>query len=153
MPTPVKITGRLSSITNAFINSIIPVVPPTEEQVAEALQVLGMTKESFQCAYCGNAASEWDHLRPLVKGKQPTGYISEIHNLVPSCGKCNQSKGNKDWRTWIRSAAPHSPTRRGISDLEERVKRLEAYDAHTAPTCMDFSSIVAQDAWVQHWKN
>ena len=43
-----------------------------------------------------------DHLRPLVKDKEPTGYISEIHNLVPSCGKCNQSKGNKEWKAWMR---------------------------------------------------
>jgi hypothetical protein len=30
MPRPVKITGRSSSITNSFINSIIPVIPPSE---------------------------------------------------------------------------------------------------------------------------
>ena len=36
MPTPMKITGRSSSITNAFINSIIPVVTPTEAEVKEA---------------------------------------------------------------------------------------------------------------------
>jgi len=109
MPKPMKITGRSSSITNAFINSIIPVIPPTEEEVKEALSILGMSKERFECAYCGATASEWDHLRPLVMDKQPTGYISEIHNLVPSCGKCNQSKGNKDWRTWMLSDAKLSP--------------------------------------------
>lgn len=110
MPTPMKITGRSSSITNAFINSIIPVVPPCAEEVQQALKILGMTHENFQCAYCGGVASEWDHLRPLVKDKKPTGYISEIHNLVPSCGKCNQSKGNKEWKTWMLSTAgpPHS---------------------------------------------
>jgi 5-methylcytosine-specific restriction endonuclease McrA len=99
MPTPMKITGRSSSITNAFINSIIPVVQPSAEQVKEAMEILGMTPETYQCAYCGDKASEWDHLRPLVKDKKPTGYISEIHNLVPSCGKCNQSKGNKEWKS------------------------------------------------------
>ena len=92
MPTPMKITGRPSSITNAFINSIIPVISPTtDEEVKNALDILDMTPELFQCAYCGGTASEWDHLRPLVKDKKPTGFISEIHNLVPSCGKCNQS--------------------------------------------------------------
>jgi hypothetical protein len=30
----------------------------------------------------------------LVEEKEPIGYISEIRNLVPVCGKCNQSKGN-----------------------------------------------------------
>ena len=29
MPVPVKIKGRTSSITNAFVNGIIPVIEPT----------------------------------------------------------------------------------------------------------------------------
>ena len=91
MPTPMKITGRSSSITNSFINSIIPVIGPTNDQVKKALEILEMDRDSFQCSYCGAKATEWDHLRPLVLNKKPTGYISEIHNLVPACGKCNQS--------------------------------------------------------------
>lgn len=148
-----KITGRSSSITNAFINSIIPVVPPCAEEVQQALKILGMTHENFQCAYCGGVASEWDHLRPLVKDKKPTGYISEIHNLVPSCGKCNQSKGNKEWKTWMLSTARLSPTARGIKDISARVKRLEAYENSKAPTKMDFSAIVGQKVWAQHQDN
>ncbi|MDD2914330.1 MAG: HNH endonuclease signature motif containing protein [Gallionella sp.] len=153
MPTPMKVTGRSSSITNAFINSIIPVVPPNAEEVRQALSILGMTPETFQCAYCGSVASEWDHLRPLVKDKKPTGYISEIHNLVPSCGKCNQSKGNKEWKTWMLSNAELSPTARGIKNIPERVKRLEAYESSKAPTKMDFAAIVGEDVWAQHQHN
>ncbi|MGR8940715.1 MAG: HNH endonuclease [Gammaproteobacteria bacterium] len=153
MPTPVKITGRSSSITNAFINSIIPVVVPTVEEVKNALGILGMTPETFQCAYCGGVASEWDHLRPLVKDKKPTGFISEIHNLVPCCGKCNQSKGNKDWKVWMLSSAQLSPTARGIKDIPERFKRLDAYEKSKAPTKMDFESIVGKEVWEQHENN
>ena len=153
MPIPMKITGRSSSITNAFINSIIPVVLPSAEEAKRALEILGMTLETFQCAYCGSIASEWDHLRPLVKDKKPTGYISEIHNLVPSCGKCNQSKGNKEWRTWMLSNAKLSPTARGIKDIPERIERLEAYESSKAPTKMDFAAIVGQEVWEQHQNN
>lgn len=153
MPTQWKITGRASTITNAFINAIIPVVPPTGEQVQTALTILGMTPESFQCAYCGATASEWDHLRPLVKDKKPTGFISEIHNLVPSCGKCNQSKGNKDWRVWLLSKAPLSPKARGIADVDERAKRLEAYEQWGKPTQMDFEAVVGKDVWAQYQEN
>jgi NAD-dependent SIR2 family protein deacetylase len=91
MPTPVKITGRTSSITNAFVNGIIPCIAPAEEEIREVLEVLGMNA-AIRCAYCGNNYTEWDHFRPLIHNKRPTGYISEIHNLVPACGKCNQSK-------------------------------------------------------------
>lgn len=153
MPTLMKITGRSSSITNAFINSIIPIVPPTSDEVKQALNILGMTVETFQCAYCGSVASEWDHLRPLVKNKKPTGFISEIHNLVPSCGKCNQSKGNKEWKVWMLSNATLSPTKRGIKDVAERIKRLEAYENWHVPTQMDFETIVGKDIWAQHQNN
>lgn len=153
MPTPMKITGRSSSITNAFINSIIPVVLPSAEEVRLALETLGMTSATFQCAYCGGVASEWDHLRPLVKNKKPTGYISEIHNLVPCCGKCNQSKGNKEWKAWMLSTAKLSPTSRAVKDIPDRVKRLEAYESSKAPTKMDFAAIVGSEVWAQHQNN
>lgn len=153
MPTPMKITGRSSSITNSFINSIIPVVPPTAEEVEGALRVLGMDHGSYCCAYCGDTASEWDHLRPLVKDKKPTGYISEIHNLIPSCGKCNQSKGNKDWETWMRSSARLSPATRGIPDLEARIEKIRAYDRWGSPSNVDFEKIVGSEIWKHHWDN
>lgn len=153
MPTPMKITGRSSSITNSFINSIIPIIIPTDNQVRKALEILGMEYDSFQCAYCGATASEWDHLRPLVFNKLPTGYISEIYNLVPSCGKCNQSKGNKPWKEWMQSTAKLSPKVRGIKDIDERIRRLENYESWAAPTVIDFEAVVGTEKWKQHWRN
>ncbi len=153
MPKPMKITGRSSTITNSFINSIIPVIQPSEEKIQEALKILGMTPETFQCAYCGGEVTEWDHLRPLVKDKRPTGYISEIYNLVPACGKCNQSKGNKDWKIWINSNAKLSPKTKGIQDLEQRIARLEAYQNWEIPTKIDFQTLIGQELWNQHWNN
>lgn len=41
MPAPVKITGRTSSITNAFVNGIIPVIEPTDEEIDDVLKHLG----------------------------------------------------------------------------------------------------------------
>ncbi len=153
MPTPMKITGRSSSITNSFINSIIPVVHPSDSEVSEALAVLGMNRDSYRCSYCGDTASEWDHLRPLVKDKKPTGYISEIHNLVPACGKCNQSKGNKEWETWMTSSAELSPSSRGIADIAIRIEKLRAYEQWGRPTKLDFEQIVGTDVWREHWEN
>lgn len=148
-----KITGRTSTITNAFVNSIIPVVYPTEDEVREALAILGMCEDSVACAYCGGLSSEWDHLRPLVIDKRPTGFISEIDNLVPACGKCNQSKGNKEWKGWIRSTAKLSPASKGVVDLEERISKLDAYESWGNPTIVDFESIIGADTWRRHWLN
>ncbi|WP_177232204.1 HNH endonuclease [Agromyces sp. CF514] len=152
MPKPVRITGRSSSITNSFVNGIIPVIAPTEAQVDEALQILDMS-EVVSCAYCGDTPTEWDHLRPLVVDKQPTGFISEIHNLVPACGKCNQSKGNKPWRAWMFSSARLSPATRGIPNLEQRAARLDDYERWEVPTRIDFRDVAGHDLWEQHWRN
>lgn len=153
MPKPVGITGRSSTITNSFINSIIPIVTPSNEEVRLALEILGMDEKSVQCSYCGSGFTEWDHLRPLVMDKKPTGYISEIHNLVPSCGKCNQSKGNKSWSTWMISDAPLSPKTKGVVDLNLRMQRLSDYEKWQEPTKVDFELIVGKDIWAQHWSN
>jgi hypothetical protein len=151
MPNAVKITGRTSSITNSFINALIPVVKPTTDEVMEALEILHMSPDTICCAYCGGPYSEWDHLRPLVKEKQPTGHISEIHNLVPACQKCNQSKGNKEWRSWMFGTAKQSPATRGIADIHERADRLTAYEAWQLPTVVDFRTLVGDETWDAHW--
>lgn len=150
MPKPVRITGRSSSVTNSFVNGVIPVVVPTEADVQNALEILGML-EQVTCAYCGDTSTEWDHLRPLVEKQRPTGYISEIHNLVPACGKCNQSKGNKNWLVWMRSAARLSPTARGVADIEERILRLQEYERRGTPTRIDFEAAVGAELWERHW--
>lgn len=150
MPVPMKITGRSSSITNAFFNCIIPQIEPIDDEIREALKVLGMTEDTVCCAYCGAPHTEWDHLNPLVKDKKPTGYISEIKNLVPSCSKCNQSKGNKQWRTWMLGDAPKSPKTRGVSDLGEKVERIENYEKYFKPTRIDIKKMVGEDRWNQY---
>lgn len=152
MPSVQTMVSRKSSITNAFVNSLIPVLRPTPDEIAEALSILGMDASDVRCAYCGDKSTEWDHLRPLVLKMRPTGYISEIANLVPSCGKCNQSKGNKDWRTWIVSVrGRHTPATRKIADLTGRIARLETYEQWRAPTRIDFESRVPVDDWKQYW--
>lgn len=153
MPTVMKITGRSSSITNAFISAIIPIITPTADDVREALHILAMDPRKLHCSYCGDASSEWDHLRPLVRGKQPTGFISEIQNLVPACGKCNQSKGNKEWAGWMMSAAKLSPRTRGVADIEARTNRLRAYQAWREPTKIDFNAKIDPADWTKHWQN
>jgi hypothetical protein len=153
IPKTIRISARTSSVTNAFTNSIIPVFKPSEKEREEALSILGISKDDIRCAYCGDHATEWDHLRPLVRNQRPTGYVTEIANLVPACGKCNQSKSGRDWREWIRGSARQSPTTRKIADLENRVKRLEAFDHWRKPLEVDFENAVGADLWTKHWRN
>ena len=153
MPSPGSIKGRASSITAAFVQAIVPAVEPTEKEVDQVLSMLGMSRGACRCAYCGDPTTEWDHFRPLVVEQRPTGYITEIANLVPACGKCNQSKGNKSWKAWIRSAAPRSPATRSIASLDEKVRRLEAFEGWRTPTKMNFEAEVGAEFWRAHWEN
>jgi hypothetical protein len=153
MPAAASLVSRKSSITNAFVNTLIPQIFPSHEEIEEALTILGMDISNVQCAYCGDRMTEWDHLRPLVVKKRPTGYISEIANLVPACGKCNQSKGNSAWRKWMLSTtAERSPTARGKPDVAQRMDRLEAYERWRVPTMItDFEAILGKDEWNAYW--
>jgi hypothetical protein len=153
MPTPMKISGRSSSITAAFVTAIVPQVEPREEEIREALNILEMSPDRMECVYCGGSYSEWDHLRPLVSGQKPTGFITEIRNLVPSCGKCNQSKGNKDWKLWMKSDARLSPKSRGVKDIELRMGRLTKYEQWGDLVPIDLSAFVTKEDWDQHWEN
>jgi 5-methylcytosine-specific restriction endonuclease McrA len=147
---PPKLTGRRSTITGLFFTSLTPYVEPTEEEVDLALNILGMKRGECVCAYCGDKKSEWDHFRAVVKDRTPTGYITEIANLVPSCGKCNQSRGNKDWKAWMLGKARHSPTARGLSDIQARIQRLEAYEAWGKPVKIDYKALAGKEGWRQH---
>jgi HNH endonuclease len=154
MPAVATLVSRKSSITNAFVNTLIPQIVPPLEEIEQALKILGMDLADVRCAYCGDKMTEWDHLRPLVVKQRPTGYISEIANLVPACGKCNQTKGNSSWREWMLSTtARHSPTARGKKDVAERVARLEAYERWRPPTRIDdFEAILGTEEWAAYWR-
>lgn len=152
MPSVQTMVSRKSSITNAFVNSLIPVIAPSLDEIDEALGILEMTPDDVRCVYCGDRSTEWDHLRPLVLQLRPTGYISEIGNLVPACGKCNQSKGNKPWRTWMKGTAKRSPAQRNVAELGLKMARLERYERWKSIVPVDFEKIVAPDLWQGYWK-
>jgi hypothetical protein len=152
MPSVQTMMSRKSSITNAFVSAIIPVIVPSIEEIDQALTILGMNPSDVRCAYCGDPATEWDHLRPLVLQRRPTGFISEIANLVPACNKCNQSKGNKPWREWMVNAkAKRSPTGRNLAGVVERVSKLEAYEQWRTPTRVDILAVIGAVEWEKYW--
>ncbi|GAB3864132.1 hypothetical protein GCM10028824_01250 [Hymenobacter segetis] len=111
-PTLASIKGRSSTIRAEFIKSVIPEIIPNPMEIEEALAVLQQNKGSLCCSYCGDTPTEWDHFFSAVSNKMATGYITEVYNLVPACGKCNQSKGAAYWKNWIRGKATLSPTSR-----------------------------------------
>lgn len=153
LPTPGNIAGRTSTITNAFFNAIIPIHVPSEPDVEEALRILGIDRKNITCVYCGNKSTEWDHLNPIIRDKKPTGYITEIANLVPACGKCNQSKGKSCWRDWMVGDAKLSPKKLGVKDIEGRISTLTKYEELLKPKKFNFDEDVVEELRREHEEN
>jgi hypothetical protein len=148
---PLKITSRTSSITNVFVQAIIPSKEPSLKEEAEALLILGMTPETKRCVYCGDPATDWDHLRSYVRKKEPSGYVNDIRNIVPSCGPCNQSKSGSEWKIWIQGLAPGSPKTRGISDLDDRIRLIEKFEAWGNVEPLPLRECIGEEEWKRDW--
>lgn len=59
----------------------------------------------LKCIYCGSPeASRWDHLHPVSRGGDTVP-----GNLVPACGRCDDSKQDREIHEWIRGTSPHRP--------------------------------------------
>jgi 5-methylcytosine-specific restriction endonuclease McrA len=151
MPGGSAITGRATSIRNVFVAAIVPIVRPSAEDIRLVLDIFELDTANLRCSYCGDKASEWDHLRPLVKEGLPTGYPSSIRNLVPSCGKCNQSKGSSDWKKWMLGVARHSPSVRKIADIEQRIARLERFESWAACVPLNVKEVVSPSRWSEYY--
>lgn len=121
-------SSQLSAIMRAFAAPMVPVFEWTVTEEAEAMRVLGMTPKRCWCAYCGDPATHWDHLYAVVEDDVPTGYATEIENLVPACGTCSRSKKGAPWREWINGAAARCPGKRRPEGLEVRIAALEAFE-------------------------
>lgn len=65
----------------------------------------------FQCVYCGGKYEHIDHLVSLTRGGTNTS-----ENLVPACGRCNQSKHAYPWREWYRKQSFYDPKREKIME-------------------------------------
>lgn len=123
-----KITSRTSSVTNGFVQAIIPCLEPTDAERTEAFLVLGIDSGNPTCVYCGSPATDWDHLRPLVKGKRPTGYFTGIQNLA---------KG--------------SPKSRRIAGFASRIAALESFEAWSRHDPIEMREIVGSETWDSYW--
>ena len=62
---------------------------------------------NMRCAYCGEDKKlTIEHFIPVSKG----GTLS-INNIIPSCGNCNSSKGNRDFNQWYKNQPYYSKER------------------------------------------
>lgn len=75
------------------------------------------------CAFCGSpTVPRWDHLVPISEGGETV-----LGNMVLACQPCDDSKGKSSFKEWMGGTAPKSPLKRGVLDVDERIRRLEEY--------------------------
>ncbi len=102
------------------------------EQAATEYAVWLRYHKKFRCCYCGDkpelARRRIDHWMPLARGGR-----HEVENLVPSCQKCNASKGPKIW---------DKPS--VVESLEPKRWRL-TWDGKSSP--MQYEG----DDWFEEW--
>jgi hypothetical protein len=72
---------------------------------------------AVHCIYCGDSlASRWDHLHPVSKGGD-----SSPGNLVPACGRCDDSKQDRTIAEWAASRSKHRPSAERVKAIESRL--------------------------------
>jgi len=123
-----------------------PSVAPNEKEVHKVLELLGMNEKNIRCAYCGGKHTEWDHLKPFVEDRKPTGYYTSIRNLVPACGKCNQSKGNENWREWMENKFLLA------EGFAERFHCLEKYEEWAQMVPIPVEKILGTKVWNDYFE-
>lgn len=147
-----RVDTRKTTITGTFAKAIMPVLSLEASDIRETLAILGMTPEKLVCAYCGDPHSEWDHFRATARNLRATGFGTSSRNLVPACGKCNQSRGNRDWRKWIVGKAKLAPARRRPEGLQERIARLSRFEEWSEHDPIDFTAVVPAELLAEYWE-
>ena len=147
MPTKSTLKQRKSTIANAFAISITPYIKPTNKEILQMLELLKI--EDGKCVYCLGRATTTDHFRPLVESANPSGYISDIKNLVPCCSTCNSSKGRKKWDDWYLSDKNVCRLHNlGLTDIEiqKRYQIIKEY-SEIGEKKLNYKEIVGEDMW------
>lgn len=80
-----------------------------------------------ECVYCLGCAQTLDHLVSIVKRGtgMPSGHGDTPFNLVPCCSACNSSKGQADYRDWMRRRFTDLPEK----ELSERMHAIDQFRA------------------------
>jgi hypothetical protein len=69
------------------------------------------------CIYCDKQfATRWDHLHPVSKGGD-----SSPGNLVPACGRCDDSKQDRTIDEWAAGTSKHRPSAARLDAIRQRL--------------------------------
>ncbi|WP_408891625.1 HNH endonuclease [Myxococcus faecalis] len=123
---PFRILRRWTTFNGAFQSALSVHEEFDENKVNRLLVALDQApQEIFRCVYCQEPAKTWDHLFNTVTKGRFSGYGNRIFNLVPACRSCNEEKGAKHWRGFLKKKSAERPD----LDIQKITNRLEAVEA------------------------
>ena len=85
---------------------------------------LVLTRDCYECAYCGEPATEVDHIIPRAKGG---GH--ELENLVACCKRCNGRKGSRSQDSFLGTSFTPPVFIDNLSPMKSEVHRDSPFTA------------------------
>jgi hypothetical protein len=77
---------------------------------------------AIHCAYCDAPdPKRWDHIHPVSRGGDTTP-----GNLVPACGRCDDSKQDREIKEWASSKSKHRPQPQQLKIILDRIEEYRA---------------------------
>lgn len=148
-PSADKITSRISTLRRSMACTLMHREACSPEQEETWAKFFG----DKTCAYCGRSATHLDHLYPMIRDNEPTGYGTDPSNLVPCCEKCNRSKGNMAWEDFMQSENCDHTAKANMTpqaSKAERIKTLNAFQIAMPAIRQKLDPTVKQQ-WTKQW--
>ena len=101
------------------------------------------TAGDIHCFYCeAPEPTRWDHLHAVSRGGDTVP-----GNLVPACGRCDDSKQARDVDEWVNGSSPHRPSADRLPAIQTRIS---AYQAHFAYEPAEFEAKLSDEALARY---
>ena len=135
LPTKISAGMGLSLIDRAVKEAFAArCLAPDLEQLRSYFEAGG----EILCFYCdAPEPTRWDHLHAVTRGGD-----TMPGNLVPACGRCDDSKQDRDIDEWVRSTSKHRPPTERLAALQDKVV---AYRERFAYNAQAFETRLAPD--------
>lgn len=150
-PSSDKITSRISTLRRSMACTLMNRDACTLEQEQVWLKYFPDNK----CAYCGQEATHLDHLHPMIRDNEPTGFGTDPGNLVPCCKNCNTPKGNMAWADFMRSSKckhMEKPNKTLQESIDERIQNISDFQREMPARYTHIEPTMKQQ-WKELWCN
>ena len=134
------------NVSRGLREIIAPRQTMSKDQWGRVLQEFGGL-----CFFCGSAGTAEnrgivpDHLIPVTRFGELV-----IGNTVPACQTCNDSRGEKDWRPFLRTRFPGDPEAQ-IAQVEAHLEKHD-YRPATLDSALSASEQISYLALIQEWE-